>query len=677
MATWVPPEAAGAASSGEWAPGAPTRRHVLTLAASGAAGLLTACQDGRTSLPAWALRHVPDWALGLLPAPPAAAPLVPAAAAEALLQHQPLPPRYRTDQRYLLQAVPTRELASRVAGGKPLLWDQFGPTHAYVDAHTGWPWSRPGGDWLDADGVRHGPTPWFSVTVAEPLGPDGISHYFADASRLVQHVQSRDRWLALLLVARNTARSMAGTVAASRGAPAIDVVYTDGSRGRLRCRLAAQIDASSQWPATALAAVKLPACLEFERPQAAVASAKLRFVVTDHWSGQQPRIDGFLLDPPINADPVRAGLAQGAAALDAGLQAHADVIGVHRYLDGRPQTEFVHTGQTHFTSEHRFDPAIYGTGAEDRSRLPHVGLGKWINAGPPMTLVSSSYQGDGFAPLAPGLGALRLQMPAAPGVQDGSVVGNDGTLGGHARIFMPEPLYGRLDRLFVRYYLRLGVPGTERRPPRLHVQHRPGRDAWTNLSGKFGIGPDHSTSEGGVSGTSGGGAGWQMRLAWYECDADQDGPDARGVAPGFHLYDYQGNNPEGHRYGKDKPPQFERWGKRGGAGGLLYAGHWYCIETELKLNTVQPDAPGFLPDGELRAWLDGRLVYEQTGMVFRSLPLKNPAFNPSKLRACRELGVNSLWLNWFHGGQTVNTVDRTLFYTGLAWARQYIGPMVL
>jgi hypothetical protein len=408
-----------------------------------------------------------------------------------------------------------------------------------------------------------------------------------------------------------------------------------------------------------------------------VASAKLRFVVTDHWSGQQPSIDGFLLDPPINADPVRPGLAQGTAALDAGLDTHPDVIGVHRYLDGRPLADFVQPGQTPFTSEHLFDPAIYGTGPEDRSRLPHAGLGKWLNAGPPMALVPSSYQGDGFAPLVPGLGALRLQMPATPGVQDGSVVGNDGTLGGHARILLPEPLFGRLDRLFVRYYVRLGLPGNGPRPPRPHVLHRPGQDVWTQLSGKFGIGPDHSTREGGVSGTSGGGAGWQMRLAWYECDAEQGGPDEGGWAAGFHLYDFQSNNPVGHRYGQDQPPQFDRWGQRGGTGGLLYAGHWYCIETELKLNTVVPAMPGFLPDGELRAWLDGRLVYEQSGMVFRSLPLKNPPYHPSHLRACRELGVRGLWLNWFHGGQTVNTVDRTLFYTGLAWARQYIGPMAL
>ena len=607
----------------------------------------------------------------------------------------------------LFQAVPSTDLASRLPDGQPMRWDVFGPTHAYVDAQSGWAWTRPGGDWLDATGVRHGSKPWLSVPVAEPLGTDGLAHYFADATALVQHAQATPCWLALLLVERNAPRQIAGTHHARGGAPAIDVVYSDGKRERLSCRVAAGIDRSTSYPNTAAPEIRLPACLEFDRPTQPVRSAKLRFAVTGVWSGANPLIDAFLLDPPVNREPPRAGLAGPArdlgsrpgpesgrstqpptqppiqpdmqfdARLDALLDHHPDVIGIHRYLDGRPLSDFVHADQFNFGAEREFDPAIYGTGPQDLSRLPHAGLGKWINAERPMTLVTSAYRGDGFEPLAPGLGALRLQMPAAAGVRDGSVVGNDGTLAGNARIFLPEPLFGRLDRIFVRYYMRLGLPGRVDPRQRLHVYHQPGQATWTNMTGKFGIGPDHSTREGGVSGTSGGGVGWQMRQGWSECDAAVGGPDERGWAPGFHLYDFQGNNPAGHRYGQDKPPQFDRWGQRGGAGGMLYAGHWYCIETELRLNTVTAAQPGFLPDGQLRAWVDGRLVSELTGMVFRTLPLKNPPFNGGRLRACRELGVRGLWLNWFHGGQTVSTVDRTLFYTGLVWARQYIGPMVL
>lgn len=651
-----------------------TRRRALAVAVTGSLGHLAGCHD---PAPSWVMRHVPDWALRLLPAAPAVPPLVSKAAASAFLLRRPLPPRYRSVQRFLLQGVPERELASRVTGGEPYFWDQFGPTHRYVDAHTGWPWSRPGGDWLDAAGTRHGLVPWFSVAVAEPLGPDGVSHYFAEVTRLVQYTQEKDRWLALLLVARNTERSIAGTAAGSSGAPSIDVVYSDGQRARLRCHVVGNIDPSTSLPSTTSPSTKLPACVEFDRPDKPVRSAQLRFVVTDHWSGQQPFIDGYLLDPPLNIGMPLDGVSSQAERLDGQLEAHPDVIGVHHYLDGRSLADFVHKERANFTSENRFDPAIFDNGPEDRDLLPHAGVGKWINAGPPFSLVPSQYQGDGFAPLSPGLGALRLQMPAVPGLRDGAIVGNEGTLAGDARIFLPEPLFGRLNRLFVRYYMRLGITVPSGEPPRLHVKHREGQAAWTNLSGKFGIAPDHTTSDGGVSGTSGGNAGWQMRLAWHECDAPDGGPDTRGWAPGFHLYDFQDNNPRGHRYGREMPPQFERWGQLGGLGGVLYAGHWYCIETELKLNSTLKRAPGFLPDGELRAWVDGRLVYEQTGLVFRAGPLNRPPYQARRLRTCRELGIRGLWLNWFHGGQTVSTVDRTLFYTGLVWARRYIGPMRL
>ena len=65
-------------------------------------------------------------------------------------------------------------------------------------------------------------------------------------------------------------------------------------------------------------------------------------------------------------------------------------------------------------------------------------------------------------------------------------------------------------------------------------------------------------------------------------------------------------------------------------------------------------------------------------MVFGGLPLHAPTgrFDPRmSLRPCRELGIRGLWLNWFHGGVTPNSVDRVVFITGVAWAQEYIGPM--
>lgn len=255
------------------------------------------------------------------------------------------------------------------------------------------------------------------------------------------------------------------------------------------------------------------------------------------------------------------------------------------------------------------------------------------------------------------------------------VVGYSGTLAGNGMIFLPESLFGRLGRIFVRYYVRIGTPYAPTANQRYEVYNNPGSSDWTTMAGKFGIGPDHTTSYGGVSGTSGGGHGWQMRLIWADCDAGTAGPDEGGWGTGFHLYDFAYNNPPGHQLGGDSAS--ERWGKIGGSGGVLYSGQWYCIETELKLNTVSNSGSGFTPDGELRAWVDGRMVYERTGMVFRTLPLVSAPYNSELLRPCRELGVRGLWLNWFHGGKTLASMDRTLFYTGLVWAKNYIGPMNL
>jgi hypothetical protein len=505
-------------------------------------------------------------------------------------------------------------------------------------------------------------------------------------------------------------------------------VYADGSKARLACRIVAVNSASSAGPNTTAEQVALPAFVEFERPRplisSAVVSAHISLVLTEHWSGNNANLLGFLLDPPVNTEPPRWGLAANAGRWDAQIEALDGVIGAHRYLDGLPLSRFVYDAETNHSAERLYDPALFDNGASDLSKFPHAGLGQWVNAGPAWSLVTSKYKGDGFVPLAPGLGALRVPMPAQV-QRDGAVVGYNGTLAGNAMIFLPEPMFGRLGRIFVRYYFRLAGPYQATPDKRFHVYQSGTATEWTTMAGKWGIGPDHSTSTGGVSGSSGGGHGWQMRNSWYDCDANVGGPNEGGWAAGFHLYDFSYQNPRGHNPGRDQPVPFERWGQLGGTGGLLYANEWYCVETELKLNSVMdpasggasnaasgaasgaassaasggassaasgaasgaasapnptaaaPRGPHFSPDGELRAWIDGRLVFERTGLVFRTLPIVPQPYQASRLRACRELGVRGLWLNWFHGGKTQASMDRTSFYTGLVWSTDYIGPMNL
>jgi hypothetical protein len=478
------------------------------------------------------------------------------------------------------------------------------------------------------------------------------------------------------LLTSTAPRVIAGMTHESEPAPYLIVTYQNGSQARLDCRLVAANSASSTGPTTMNSQVSLPAFTEFEPPTGVITKALLYISVTQHWSGIDPRLQGFIIDPPVNTARSQVGAAANSGKLDARLASNSTVIGVHRYVDGSVIDDFVLSEPISTGAEKSFDPAIYGTGPTDLSKLPHRGLGKFISSRNDMTLVPSNYSGEGFSPLAPGLGALRLAMPAAPGVADGSTVGYGGTLAGDAMIYLPEQLFGRLPRIFVRYYVRLGSPALVTTANRPQVYNSAGITSWTTCAGKFGITADHSTSYGGVSGSSGGGNGWQMRHAWYDCDAETGGPDEGGWAPGFHLYDFYYANPAGHNYGRMQGGKaLDQWGQQGGLGGMFYAGQWYCVETEVKLNTVSDTAPGFVPDGELRVWVDGRLAYERTGMVFRTGPTATFPYNPDQLRPCRELGVRGLWLNWFHGGKTLNTVDRTLFYTGLAYGQSYIGPM--
>lgn len=600
--------------------------------------------------------------------------------------------RYRFQQPGLFPRTDQAIVPSRIPGA-PGLAREAGPTKRHVSvsqsasgAVTAWPWDREYGDWIDANGERWGSVPFNTVKLNAVSGSDKAADYSFDVTALVKAAEGR--WLAALLRCPGAPRTIAGRFSASGlpdnpGRPQIAVTYADGSKAVLDCLVVAAL--GNDQPNTTAPTMNLPVMLEFERPTALVVSASMSLYVTAHWSGSDTTAQLFLLDPPVVVAPVEQGIA-AAAALDAGLVGHPDIIGVHRYVDDSALGDFIFTGNGpagsgwNVGAERDFDPAIWGTGPTNTNLLPHAGLGKWINADRKdlsFTLVKSTHTGDGFQALAPGMGAIRVTLPKQAKA-DGDVVGYTGTLGVNAKIFLPEPLFGRLRRIFVRQYVRIatpdGAPYETDQPGSLQVRQTAGGPVtWTGAGGgKCFVMPAHDCPGGGVSGSSGGGHGWQMREGWN--DSDFPGPETGGWTVAPHFYDYGNNNPVGFRYGGPNSPS---GGKvpQGGLGSLLLAHQWYCFETELFLNTIMSESPGFVADGYMRQWLDGRLVYEATGMVTRSLPLVNPAFNPLSLRPVRELGIRDLWWNWFHGGQVQSTRDRVMFMTGLAWGHSYIGPM--
>lgn len=580
--------------------------------------------------------------------------------------------RYRNQSKTLFQTAPTDYTYGTLPNTEPYDWRNHGATAEYVCRSSGWPWLNKGGDWIDANGLPQGPSPWFGCTLNAVSGTTKQYRYSVDVTAVVNESVANHKWLALLLTATGAGRVLAG---ARHAEPPVLTLTTDAGTVDVPCIYSTKSTLSTVFCSSASTTHTLPAFLEFERPTQQVIRATLSFTIVSHLSGSST-LKGFLLTPYVNDKPVEYGIAQ-PFKLDEGLVHHADVLGVHRYVDGSTRSDFFADNGLNIYAERDYDPALWNRGPTDLTKLPHNGLGKWVAAGQQFSVIPSSYQGEGFQPLAPNLGAMKVVMPAMP-VSTGSIVGYSGTTASIAKLYIPADEFGLLRRVFVRYYIRYGTPLDNSFARRFEVRNEAGTNScWTDMGGKIGITPCHDTTYGGVSGSAGGGYGWTMRNSWSDRNQELGGIMAGTTGWGIHTYDYIQNNPAGYRYGGYDQPKDTNLGSIGGLGGTMWPGKWYCVEMEVNLNGVMLEAPGFIPDGEVRVWIDGRLALERTKMVMRSLPLYSTPYRDGYIRPCRELGIRDLWFNWFHGGKTQNTVDRTLFVTGLAWSRTKLGPMTI
>jgi hypothetical protein len=95
------------------------------------------------------------------------------------------------------------------------------------------------------------------------------------------------------------------------------------------------------------------------------------------------------------------------------------------------------------------------------------------------------------------------------------------------------------------------------------------------------------------------------------------------------------------------------WGGSRGAA-FIEADRWYCVEQYIKLNT-----PG-KPDGVLRAWVDGKPVFERRDLRLRDTPA---------------LRVENIWMDVYLGGSKTAPRDMTLRIDHVVIATRYIGPM--
>ena len=184
---------------------------------------------------------------------------------------------------------------------------------------------------------------------------------------------------------------------------------------------------------------------------------------------------------------------------------------------------------------------------------------------------------------------------------------------------------GEPEEAYFRYYLRLADDWS----PDTDGGNLPG---FAGTYGRAGWGMRKST----------GNDGWSMRGLFYTM-ARPGNPRAGSTALGTYAYHADIAEAAG-----------EAWPWPLGRLAALERNRWYSIEQHIRLNT-----PG-LRDGIVRAWVDGRLVFERNDVRMRTVP---------------ELKIESVWFNVYHGGTLPAPRDMHLYIDNVVVARRYVGPM--
>ncbi len=234
------------------------------------------------------------------------------------------------------------------------------------------------------------------------------------------------------------------------------------------------------------------------------------------------------------------------------------------------------------------------------------------------------------------------------------------------------------EQLYMRYYLKLG--------PTWHneqCRNQDGKPVIEGQGGKFpGLadtrGENDPTGQCGFGGEPGDGINcWSHRTGFRTCWGGsysnrvcESVPRAITRFYGY-MYFYQQEGDTGNPGMWDNDP----WGQSIGRGGkcsteptnlscsvgknlgVLAPERWYSLEHFIKMNT-----PG-KADGVIRGWVDGKLAYEKTNMIFR-------------LPAHHNLHVRTAWLNVYKGGSLGNCHDSDIWLDQMVLAKDApIGPL--
>lgn len=528
-------------------------------------------------------------------------------------------------------------------------WDgPTGITRDYWNAGATMQWRNVGGDWIDSLNVQQGSSGYDLGSGAQTQSLVGTGQFSVDITS--HQGYWGDEATVVLRRDSGSSKSVASRYNTDvNKRPRVSIVDANGDEFNVEvscsaiCNLSstAVISTNETWTWGSGAPVTIYA---FNVPETAVrpfASVFLWITVT--YSYGTLVFKSFRLNKPqlFYGGTILRGLADGYTR-DEGIEAHPDVYFAGN-VDETLATKYFETSSFTRTSQ-----------------VTDVQLG--------MTVAESKYLVNVWQPFTEShRWSENLGYPTDVRVNPNNNlplrVSTDGSSRTYAELLASE-MENTPEELYFRYYVKY-LPDFL---CRVEGRKQPG------LAGRYGNWSQAGqqwTNEDAQGGTPGKGvrelyplsdpkdriSGWSMR-GHVAPSPNNANPLRDFVFP--RNYEYTSSN------GSTGFGTFNRWGDNNKAGWVCCEiDRWYCFEQYVKMNTLTgtPDALGNMtgnPDGLLRVWVDGVLVYEKNNIVYRHHPA---------------IKIDEVWLDFYHGGTTITESEHTFRWTGIVVAKSYIGPM--
>lgn len=442
-----------------------------------------------------------------------------------------------------------------------------GITATYASSAWDYRWKHHGGDWLDANDIEQGTTPYSTATITSGTVGQSITW---DVTALMRKLLSRNTAVVVKPVTGGQIMSAFSSRESAGNGPTFHIETTTGvfDVGA----------AADNWPADVSASVGLetllrqPACIkpDLSAVTGTVTHARMTLKTAGGSQTIPCTVGTFYLDmpdiitqPAIQLGGVQQGIANSVSR-DTALASHSSAL----FYDNLTSESYINSNYAVFLSP------IAASGTTEFIQEPTLGVTlcrAWASTSNPRLIA---------------WGKFLQPRNAAP-------AGLNGARWRRSYTFGQGDCY---KELYLRYLLRIGSDYYAA----FNTANRGGKLPGLNGSYANDWGPGLSNCSPAPPKTS----GFDARLHW-----------GRKSESNPHLYRIGI-----YWYGADHPiPTFggvglTRYGPRIFA---LEAERLYSIEQQIKLNTSD-GAGGWNSDGIIRMWVDGVLFYEDTAVLIRN-----------------------------------------------------------